>query len=423
MNKNVKNVMDLLVAKKANIQGKLKGSISEEVKKSLETALAEIETGIADLEALETEATIEDVTAVFTKAMETLVNAGTATEAEVASLKASMEANLQKLQSQIVKSAEKKKMSAKLQLAKIKKESKTDFVPFHAGVDLTLWTPEAEIDNVEAYHPLIGVVGGFTISTTSKPTVKVRGLSATGTATVVANHAPKPLIEFVGSQGKVNAETIAGVVDGIADEDLEDNPELELEITNEALEALAQAENVSAVALLEASAEEFDAEGFGTVAYADEKTAIIAVVNQVKKALGKRTSDISFVANSTTWAKLKDLRNVNGTPISLDSILGEINAIEDNTLTGDNFYCFAKKFANFKVYKTAKDEWYKGVKTVLDANKAITAVYSEWRTDESSLRVRERVLMYIADTNTVVKGSISAVLAEITPEPAPNPAP
>ena len=137
MNKNVKNVLALLTAKKANIQGKLKGSISEDVKKSLETALSEIETGIADLEALETEATIEEVTAVFTKAMETLVNAGNATEVEIASMKASIEANLQKLQSQIVKSNEKKKMSAKLQLAKIRKESKTDFVPFHAGVDLS----------------------------------------------------------------------------------------------------------------------------------------------------------------------------------------------------------------------------------------------------------------------------------------------
>ena len=61
------------------------------------------------------------------------------------------------------------------------------------------------------------------------------------------------------------------------------------------------------------------------------------------------------------------------------------------------------------------------MKTVLDKDDAITAVYSEWRTDESSIRVRERVLMYIADTTTVVKGSISDVLAEIAPVVVPAP--
>ena len=108
------------------------------------------------------------------------------------------------------------------------------------------------------------------------------------------------------------------------------------------------------------------------------------------------------------------MRNENGTPISIESIIGDVIALEDNTITDDNFYCWAKKYVNFKVYKTNEAEWYKGVKVVTDAKNAITAVYSEWRTDEQSIRVRERGMMYVSDTSVVVKGSLADVVTEIT---------
>ena len=421
MNKHLKSVKALLDAKKANITEKLKASISDDVKKALEEALAGINQGLADLESAEAEASIEEIVGLFTKAIESLSNTSKVVEAETAMLKASMQASVDKLQAKIDAGAgRKQKLVARLSLKDLKKNK--DFTPFSAAVDMSAWTPESEVDVVPAFHPLIGAVGGFEISTTAKPSIKVRGLSATGTALVVANHDPKPVIDVVGSQRVVTANTIAGVIEGVADEDLEDNPELEAELTNEALENLAQAENTSAIALLEASGQAFANVNFGTVDYADAKTALVAIVDQVKQALGNRKSEICVVANSSTWAKLKDLRNENGTPITLESIIGDIIAIEDNALEGDAFYAFAKKFVKMKIYVGAKAEWYKGVKTILDEDDAITAVYSEWRTDEQSIRVRERVIMYVSDTSVVVKGNISDVVAEITAgEEVPTP--
>jgi hypothetical protein len=413
MNKHLKSVKDLLVAKQGSLKAKLQAGISDDVKKSVEEALAGIEKGLADLETAEQEATIEQLTALFTEAIDKLAKAGQVTEVEMASMQKTMEANLGKLQAQISKGGNSaKKFKASMSLKRIKKSS--DYQPYSAGVDVTDWTPEAEVEMVESFRPLVGVMGGFNIGTTGKPSLKVRKLTATGTAMVVANHSPKPLIELVGSQNVVNAQTIAGIIEGVADEDLEDNAGLESEIRFEALEELSQAENVSAVALLEASGQAFANDNFGTVAYADLKTAIVAVVDQVKQALGNRKSEIALAMNTSTWAKLKDLRNENGTPISIESIIGDVIALEDNTITDDNFYCWAKKYVNFKVYKTSEAEWYKGVKVVTDEDDAITAIYSEWRTDEQSIRVRERGMMYVSDTSVVVKGSLGDVVTEIT---------
>ena len=418
MNKHLVSVKKMLELKKASIQNKMKASIADDVKQSLTDALAEIESGLADLEAADGEATIEQIVGLFSNAIEKLSKAGEAVDVEVEAMKKDVEANLTKLQAQIQKgNNSKKRVSASMDMKKTMGQKADSYVPFHAAVDMSAWTPESEIDNVETFHPLIGVVGGFDVASTSKPSMKVRKLSATGTATAVVNHAPKPVIEVVGAQNLVAASTLAGVIEGIADEDLEDNPELAVELQNEALENLAQAENTSAIAVLEAAGQAFNHVAFGKVFYADNRTAVLAVVDQVRAALGNRPSPICFAANSSTWAKLKDLRNSNGTPIPLETVLGDVIAIEDNAITGTNFYCYAKKYAKLRIYKGAQQDWYKGVKFT-ESGGNITSVYSEWRTDEQSIRVRERIMMYVADNSTVVKGDLVVVAASLqTPAP------
>jgi len=287
-----------------------------------------------------------------------------------------------------------------------------------AGVDVDSWTPEATIEDIEIFHPLIGVAAGFNVTTTSTRAIKLRKFGIIGSAAVVANHGVKPVIEMVGSQSIVNVTTIAGVIEDVADEDLEDNAGLQTEIQQEALDNLAQFENVSAIALLNDQAQAYSNVNFGTKAKADEKTALAAIIDQVRQALGNRTSDIALALNSSQWALLKDLRNDNGTPIDIQSVIGDVIQIVDNKLVGDNFIVFAKKFANIKIYKGKTAEWYRGIK-VISAEGAVTAVYSEWRTDEQSVRVRQREVIYISDNSTVVKGTISGVVAALKAVPQP----
>ena len=421
MNKHLLIVKATLDKKKAGISARLaQASITPEDKTKLDAAMTEIEAAIKALEDSAEDATIEQITAIFSKAVETLSSVSDVQVAqEMEAMQAKIEAQLLKLQAKIeVGNGAGKKFSARLDHARLKAAAKDSegYRPYSAGVDATAWTPEATIEDVEIFHPLIGVAAGFTVSTTSTTAIKLRKFGVTGSAAFVANHGVKPLIEMVGSQNVVNVTTIAGIIEGIADEDLEDNTGLQTEVQQEALENLAQFENTSAIALLEAQSQAYANVSFGTKAGADEKTAIVAVIDAVRQKLGNRQSAIVLAMNSSQWAKLMDLRNANGTPIDIATVLGDVEKVVDNGITGDNFYCYAKKFANIKIYKGKTAEWYKGIKsTVVDGK--VTAVYSEWRTDEQSLRVRQRQVMYISDSSVFFKGSISGVVAAITPLP------
>jgi len=396
---------------------KKSASLTDEQKTKIDEALKEVQDAITALDAAQEEATNEQLVAIFTKALEAL---SASTDAAAAAMKTEVEARLTKIQAKIEKGVgSKQKVTASLSLKKLKESRENDggFKPFTAGVDVAAWTPEAEVENVEIYHPLIGVAAGLDVSTTTSTSVKIRKMQkGSGAAAVVLNHGVKPVIEFVGSQSVVNVETYAGVVEGIADEDLEDNAGLEAEIQQEALIELSTVENAAAIVLLNGAAQAYANVTFGTTTHADMKSAIVAVIDQVRKALGNRQSPICLAMNSSNWAKAKDLRNDNGTPIDIMTILGDVEMITDNTLTADNFICWAKRFAKLKIYKTKTPDWYKGVK-VVSAEGNVTAVYSEWRTDESSLRVRQRQVMYVTDNTTVVKGTISGVIDAITEVP------
>ena len=418
MKKELLKVKAFLATKVTALEAQKKSaSLTDDQKTKIDEALKEVQDAITALDAAEDEATNEQLVAIFTKALEAL---STSTDAAAAAMKTEVEARLNKIQAKLEKGVgSKQKVTASLSLKKLKESRENDggFKPFTAGIDVTDWTPEAEVDNVEIYHPLIGVAAGLDVSTTTSTSIKIRKMQkGSGSAAVVLNHGVKPVLEYVGSQSVVNVETYAGVVEGIADEDLEDNAGLEAEIQQEALVELSVVENAAAIVLLNGAAQAYSNTTFGTTAHADMKSAIVAVIDQVRKALGNRQSPICLAMNSSQWAKAKDLRNDNGTPIDIMTILGDVEMITDNTIATDNFICWAKKFAKLKVYKTKTPDWYKGVK-VVTGNGNVTAVYSEWRTDESSLRVRQRQVMYVTDDTTVVKGTISGVITAITPAP------
>lgn len=393
---------------------KKSASLTEEQKTKIDTAVSEIQSALDELDAADVEATNEQLIAVFTKALEAI---SSTSDMATASLQKEVEAKLAKIQSKLEKGmGGKQKVSASLSFKTLSgaKAGSDGFKPFTAGVDVTGWTPEAEIENVEVFHPLTGLAQGFSISSTSNTAIKVRKFEkGTGAAAVVINHGVKPVITYVGEQSIINVDTIAGVVEGIADEDLEDNAGLEAEIQQEALYELSTAENVAIKALLTSVGQAYSNTNFGTMASADERTALAAIIDQVQQAKGTRASGISLALNSSMWARLKDLRNSNGTPIDIMSTIGDVKQIVDNTLANDEFFCWADAFAKIRVYKPKQADWYKGVK-VVTSNGDITAVYSEWRTDESSLRVRQREAIYITDDTTVVKGTISGVVSAIT---------
>lgn len=421
MNKHLLIVKATLDKKKAGISARLaQASITPEDKTKLDAAMAEIETAIKALEDAAEDATIEQLAAIFSKAVEVLTATSDVQVAQdMQAMQAKIEERLTALQAKIsIGGGAGKKFSARLdhKLLKAAAKDSEGYRPYSAGVDATAWTPESAIEDVEIFHPLIGVAAGFTVSTTSTTAIKLRKFGVTGSAAVVLNHGVKPLIEMVGTQNIVNVETFAGIVEGIADEDLEDNTGLQTEVQQEALENLAQFENTSAIALLESQSQAYVNVSFGTKAGADEKTAIVAIIDAVRQKLGNRQSAIVLAMNSSQWAKLMDLRNTNGTPIDIATVLGDVEKVVDNGITGDNFYCYAKKFANIKIYKGKTAEWYKGIKsTVVDGK--VTAVYSEWRTDEQSLRVRQRQVMYISDNSVFFKGSLNGVVTAITPLP------
>lgn len=413
-NKELTKVKGMLETRKDGLEAKRKSaSLTDDQKAKLDATLAEVNAAIVSLDEADEQATVDQIISIFTMAVEQLSKS---TDEAVADAKNEMQANITKLQAQIEKTGKSKKFSAKLDFVRMReaKSGIDGYKPYSAGVDVSAWTPEAEIDTAETFRPVIGVVQGFEKSTTSKEAIKVRGLKVgSGGATVVLNHAAKPVIETIGSQNVVNVSTYAGVVEGIADEDLEDNAGLEGEIATEALENLAEVENTAAITLLNSVGKAYSNSTFGTKAYADEKTALAAIIDQVHQAKGRRNSQIALAMNSSQWALLKDLRNSNGTPIDVQSVIGDVIQITDNSLTTDSFICWATKFTKLKVYVGVQQDWYKGVK-VVKTDGAITAVYSEWRTDESSLRVRTRQVLYVTDANVVVKGNISGVKDAVT---------
>ena len=163
-----------LVSQKTKVDEKLlQASLSAEQKTALEDVLAKVNENIKLIDEAEETASNEQLMAIFTQAIEAFKSAATAENVEVqASLKAT-QADMLKLQAKIDNggAGAGKKFKASVDFKRLK-ESKNivsdGFKPYSAGVDVTAYTPEAEIETVEVFHPLIGVTQGFEYSTTAK---------------------------------------------------------------------------------------------------------------------------------------------------------------------------------------------------------------------------------------------------------------
>lgn len=418
MNKHLLAVKAILDKKKAAATAKLaQATLSPEQKTQLDDVMSQIDAAIAELDAAAEDATADQIAAIFSKAVETL---SVATDQSVNAIQTEVAAKLQAMTAKLESQNEKKnkKFSAKLSMLRasksdIKKDS-DGFRPYSAGVDVEAWTPEAEIDSVETFRPMVGVAAALKLTTTSNRMIKIRKFGATGGAfAVVVKHGAAPVITMQADQSIVEVQKYMGVVENVAIEDFEDNPGLESEIQDVAFNQLAQDENAAAIALLKGAAIQYSNPDFAPKVGADEKTALVAIPCAVNRNLGTRRSAICLALNSSMWALLGDLRNSNGTPIPIDSVLGSIKKVEDNTLVGDEFICWAEEYAKLAVYKGQTSEWYQGVHVTKDGAN-VTSVYSEVRTDEKSLAVRVRELMYVTDSSVVMKGTISGVVAAVT---------
>ena len=188
MNKHLLIVKANLDKRKAGITAALaQASIKPEDKTKLDAAMAEIEAGLKALDDADAEATNEEIMAVFTKAMESLmatqdVQMASDIQEAQAKLAVKFDAELQKLQAKIdAGTGSRKKFSAKLSLSRANKSTEAkdseNFRSFSAGVDVESWTPEAEIDNVEIFRPMIGVAGAIDTSLNILDTVVSKELA------------------------------------------------------------------------------------------------------------------------------------------------------------------------------------------------------------------------------------------------------
>ena len=128
---------------------KKSASLNDEQKAKVDEAINSVTDALAELDAAEAEATNEQLMAIFAKASEAFAAAATASSEAV---EAKLQAQITKMQAKIEKGiGAPKKVTAKLSLKTLKAAtgSKDEYKPFSAGVDVTDWTPEAEVENVE----------------------------------------------------------------------------------------------------------------------------------------------------------------------------------------------------------------------------------------------------------------------------------
>lgn len=382
-------------------------------KKSLETQFANALTPDQKALLLASESTaVDDLIA----AIEGLTDESeevTALKKMVEDLKTSLAENQTEMENKIRAFGNSRKNEGKVLRILQNKLSKGEFKNL---VDLSAYTPEAEIDYVGTFRPVVGVKAGFEVSSTNKSAVKVRKLTQSGKAAAVAVHGVKPVIEFTGAQSIVNKTKLAGIVTGIADEDIWEDGQLEQDLQNEAMAALDSTENAALITLLETGAAFSNPFGVA-VADADTRRALMALIVKVKQNVGTALngSKIALAMNSAQWALLDDLRNANDTPISSDIITNSVIRIEDDSITDDKVYAWAVNMAKFKVYKPAFSKLYdSGVRVTkaTDSETSITYVsdvFTAWQKNEQDLLVEEAVIVYLRDTTACVKGTIAGI--------------
>lgn len=416
----IENRKNAAATKLADVNNKL----SDDQKTALNGIIEECNSLLAELDAMEEETS-------NSKLLELVNNILASFASQMEEMKAENLANLQKLQNQLqAKKARKARKQMRIMQNKMRRDVPTNLV------DLSDYTPDSDTEYVAGYRPVTGIMAGFTIGTTSKQSRKIRTLTKDGDSVFVsvAKHGIKPTIDMVGTQRIANMTKFAGIIQGVADEDLYEDGQLRASIEREGLAELDATKNGAALSLLTTAAKTVSNWTKPFVkADSDMRTQLLAVITSVRLQLGNRASRIAVAMNPAQWALLEDLRNENDTPISADLILNQVIKIEDATITGDNVLVWAADMAVYDIYRPAEMKWHDdGVRIVTEESAQfgedtgdlvalvgeeekpyVVNAYTAWQANEQDLLVEEMAIMYLRDTNCAFYDSLADVKTAI----------
>ena len=425
MKKKLQDVRNFLEARKNAAADKLakkaENKLTDEQVRKLNELVDALNAQITQIDALEEEASNEAVlsaiNAVFANFANALQEAETATQNRLAAMQNQLNA----------KNAKKERKRLNIMRSKMEKGVAKNYV------DLSAWTPETETDYVPTSRPIRGILKGFNIRETSRQAVKVRSFGSFSASFAAVNpHTAKPVVEFVGAQNIVNLTKFAGIIQGVADEDIWEDDKLEDAIELEALAMLAQAENLGAFTLLTANPGTFTNPYGVQLSNTDMRTQVLAVIEWVKSQIGDVPSEIAVAMHPAQWALLDDLRNANGTPISSDIINNNCIRIEDANVALGSIVAWPKEFAKMLIYRRPELKWFdSGVRAnttnieyVADIDfvsqtastknfDAITSVTTAWQVNERDLRCEEAVIMYLRAAGLVISDSLADIATEL----------
>ena len=425
MKKKLQDVRNFLEARKNAAADKLakkaENKLTDEQVRKLNELVDALNAQITQIDALEEEASNEAVlsaiNAVFANFANALQEAETATQNRLAAMQNQLNA----------KNAKKERKRLNIMRSKMEKGVAKNLI------DLSAWTPETDTDYVPTARPIRGLLKGFVVRETRRQAVKVRAFgNFSATFAVVDKHNAKPKIEFTGSQFIANLTKIAGIIEGVADEDIWEDDHLDDSIELEALAMLMQAENLVAYALLTAHPGTFT-NPFGVQLTApDMRTQILAVIEWVKTKIGDVPSEVAVAMHPAQWALLDDLRNANGTPISSDIINNNCIRIEDGNIPLGSILAWPKEFAKFLIYRRPEMKWFdSGVRAATETETIVTAVdfdnstattesktyvtsvNTAWQVNERDLRCEEAVIMYLRAAGLVISSTLADIATEL----------
>ena len=425
MKKKLQDVRNFLEARKNAAADKLakkaENKLTDEQVRKLNELVDALNAQITQIDALEEEASNEAVlsaiNAVFANFANALQEAETATQNRLAAMQNQLNA----------KNAKKERKRMNIMRSKMEKGVAKNLI------DLSAWTPETDTDYVPTARPIRGLLKGFVVRETRRQAVKVRAFgNFSATFAVVDKHNAKPKIEFTGSQFIANLTKIAGIIEGVADEDIWEDDHLDDSIELEALAMLMQAENLVAYALLTAHPGTFT-NPFGVQLTApDMRTQILAVIEWVKTKIGDVPSEVAVAMHPAQWALLDDLRNANGTPISSDIINNNCIRIEDGNIPLGSILAWPKEFAKFLIYRRPEMKWFdSGVRAATETETIVTAVdfdnstattesktyvtsvNTAWQLNEHDLLCEEAGIMYLRAAGLVISSTLADIATEL----------
>ncbi|MBR0335204.1 MAG: hypothetical protein IIX13_09745, partial [Bacteroidales bacterium] len=220
MKKKLQDVRNYFTKRKEKAEAKLakkaENKLTDEQVRKLNELVDALNAQIAQIDALEeessNEAVLSAINAVFANFANALQEAETATQNRLAAMQNQLNA----------KNSKKERKRMNVLRSKMEKGVAKNYV------DLSAWTPETETDYVPTVRPIRGILKGFNIRETSRQAVKVRSFGDfSATFAAVNKHNLKPVVEFVGAQNIVNVTKFAGIIQGVADEDIWEDDKLE----------------------------------------------------------------------------------------------------------------------------------------------------------------------------------------------------